>query len=331
MSFPKILTGIAFIIFGGIAVVAVIKKNVYSQRIDSSTPQEKHPIEISLKNEPSLLQNTFEKQENAITENLQSITREISEDNEIDEIADHVDRIQEFFNKQGLRLPIVQTITYKSHVSWLKDRPAWIADYASHYKTSRHFIARSLNEKIDYEKQDVSDGDKFNVFREDKDFEFYLVVNLDLCKMRFYYIDKTTGERVLLKTYLVGVGRSDENKESKFLTPLGRFTLGNKIAIYKPKNFSYHQGEKTEMIRIFGTRWIPFGEVENDEISNKGLGIHGLPWLPNEKGELVEITNSLGKPQSDGCIRLATKDIEELFAIVITKPTTIEIVKGIHN
>lgn len=329
MSFPKILAGIAFIVFGVIGVIALTKKS-NTQPVDQPAIQQQS-IEISLKNEledaaPLFLQNSSH------NETVQPIILEISEESELDEEeAQDVDRIQEFFNKQGLQLPIVQTITYKSHVPWLKGRPAWIADYATHYKTSRHFIARSLNGKVDYEKQNVSDGDKFNVFREGKDFQFHLLVDLNFCKMRFYYIDNDTGERVLLKTYLVGVGRPDENKESKFLTPLGKFTLGNKIAIYKPKTFSYHQGEKTEMIRIFGTRWIPFGETIESEISHKGLGIHGLPWHPNEKGELAEDTSSLGKHQSDGCIRLATKDIEELFAIIITRPTTIELVSGSYT
>jgi len=34
---------------------------------------------------------------------------------------------------------------------------------------------------------------------------------------------------------------------------------------------------------------------------------------------------------SDGCIRLATPDMEELFAVIVTKPTVIEIVKDFND
>ena len=52
---------------------------------------------------------------------------------------------------------------------------------------------------------------------------------------------------------------------------------------------------------------------------------HGLP---NSQGDLADNQDSIGKYESDGCIRLATADIEELFAIIISQPTTIEIVQG---
>ena len=90
------------------------------------------------------------------------IEEEITQVN-IEDLPD-ADRIAEFFNKREPRLPIVQTITYKSRVSWQKGRPAWVSDYSSHYKTSRHFIARSLNGGREYEKQEVKNGDRFNVF-----------------------------------------------------------------------------------------------------------------------------------------------------------------------
>lgn len=82
------------------------------------------------------------------------------------------------------------------------------------------------------------------------------------------------------------------------------------------------------MITVFGTRWIPFEkEVGICSAPAKGFGLHGTPWTVGSKGEHVDQINSIAKYESDGCIRLATPDMEELFAIIITKPTTIEIVK----
>ena len=97
---------------------------------------------------------------------------------------------------------------------WLKGRPAWIADYAAYYNTSRHFIARSLNGKPDYFSQKVSQGSSFNVFRKDKNIQFFLLVDVSRCKMGFYYIDLDTNESILLKTYRVGLGRLDTSKAS---------------------------------------------------------------------------------------------------------------------
>jgi len=247
---------------------------------------------------------------------------------EIKDDFPEVDRIYQLFATEGGRLPIVETITYSSTVPWLKGRPAWIADYASFYSTSRHFIARSLNGKPDYFSQNVFPGSRFNVFRNDKHFTFYILVDVKRCKMGFYYVDLDTNERVLLKTYRVGLGRLDAQKPSGSLTPLGKFTLGNKIAVYNPGVMGYFHEKQTEMVTVFGTRWIPFEtEIGQGISSPKGYGIQGAPWK-KEGGEEVK---SVGGYESDGCIRLLQKDMEELFAIVVTKPTIVEIVRDFRE
>jgi lipoprotein-anchoring transpeptidase ErfK/SrfK len=84
------------------------------------------------------------------------------------------------------------------------------------------------------------------------------------------------------------------------------------------------------MIEVFGTRWLPFEqELENCTDSAKGYGIHGVPCkFDAEKNLLIEEENSVGCYNSDGCLRLRMHDIEEIFSIVVTKPTIIEIVKS---
>jgi hypothetical protein len=245
----------------------------------------------------------------------------------------NIDRVFQLFTTGSSKLPIVETLDYSSSVSWLKGRPAWIADYATHYNTSRHFIARSLNGKTDYFSQKVSEGSKFNVFRKDKNINFYLLVDVTRCKMGFYYFDIDTNERVLLKTYRVGLGRVDTTQPSGTLTPLGRYSLGNRVAIYKPDMAGFYQDQKVEMIRIFGTRWIPL-EKEMDRVAPfaRGYGLQGAPWIMDSaSGQLVENRNAIGAYDSDGCIRLNSEDIEELFSIVLTKPTFIEIIKDFHE
>ncbi|CCB90917.1 putative uncharacterized protein [Waddlia chondrophila 2032/99] len=321
MSFPKLLAIITVLLFGSIAIAAIFKKKEIS---DPLAETEIVLAPVSIEEDP--LVTDAVKEEKSLELLAAASTEETAQE------VPEADRIDEFFNTRGQKFPIVETITYKKKVPWLKGRAAWIADYASHYKTSRHFIARSLNGKPLYDKQDVVDGDRFNVFKEDKNLSFYLLVDLQRSKMWFYYLDEESNDRVLVKTYQVGLGRLEKDYESGSLTPLGKYSLGEKIAVYRPKTMGFHQGDKVEMVRIFGTRWIPFEEeLDRCTAPAKGFGIHGLPLMPNAKGELVENSDTLGKYESDGCIRLATKDMEELFSVIITKPAVIEIVKNFHD
>lgn len=321
MSFPKLLAIITVLLFGSIAIAAIFKKKEIS---DPLAETEIVLAPVSIEEDP--LVTDAVKEEKSLELLAAASTEETAQE------VPEADRIDEFFNTRGQKFPIVETITYKKKVPWLKGRAAWIADYASHYKTSRHFIARSLNGKPLYDKQDVVDGDRFNVFKEDKNLSFYLLVDLQRSKMWFYYLDEESNDRVLVKTYQVGLGRLEKDCESGSLTPLGKYSLGEKIAVYRPKTMGFHQGDKVEMVRIFGTRWIPFEEeLDRCTAPAKGFGIHGLPLMPNAKGELVENSDTLGKYESDGCIRLATKDMEELFSVIITKPAVIEIVKNFHD
>lgn len=312
MSLPKLLLTLSFLLFVAIFAASYIKGDKKKQEVQQpKTFVESVPLDLSVPEEP-------EEEPPAPPENIHDLKQEEGVIPHAETRSD-VDRIAEFFNKKEPRLPIVETIVYKSHVPWLKGKSAWVADYATHYRTSRHFIARSLNGKPDYDKQDVKDGDRFNILRPEKKIEFYLLAQLSTGRLWFYYVDGDTQEKVLLKSYPICVGRPDPESASGSLTPVGKYRLGDKIAIYRPKVRGMYQGQKIEMVSVFGTRWIPF-------VEEKGLGLHGLPLQPNAQGTLEEDVASLGTWSSDGCIRLATKDIEELFAIIITRPTTIELV-----
>ncbi|MEK7339195.1 MAG: L,D-transpeptidase, partial [Verrucomicrobiota bacterium] len=146
-----------------------------------------------------------------------------------------IDRIYQLFSKNpASQFPIVETISYSSSVSWLAGRPAWLNDYADYYQTSSSFILRSLGAKGEYSSQRrIVEGNRFNVFRRDKKVEFYLLVDISRCKMGFYYFDVGTNERVLLKTYSIGLGRLDTSKPSGSLTPLGKYLLGKRVATYQ--------------------------------------------------------------------------------------------------
>jgi hypothetical protein len=319
MSIGKILSITAFILFSVIMLIAYLKDSGEAP----PSPSHFRPIEIELEEEKSPPKEVI--RELPVKEVSFEAPVKLPAAPKAKELPEG-DRLEELFSTTGSKLPFVETIIYKSRVPWQKGRPAWLSDYASHFGTSRHFIARSLNGKADYFKQDVAEGDRFNVLSQDLGLEFHLVVDIGRCKLWLFAL--TEKGKTLLKTFPVSLGRKDSAKESGILTPLGKYLLGDKVAIYKPTVMGHYKGQKTEMIRIFGTRWIPFGkEIRDTTAPSKGFGIHGVPWSKNKKGEWEQDETSLGKYESDGCIRLSSDDMETIFAIIISHPAYIELVR----
>jgi hypothetical protein len=334
MSFPKLLMILVIALFGLIGVLAWMKQGKDKSVAKDVRIERTQEIEIQAvtqKEVPAFREMNTQDSDPQRRQSIpqQVLERPMTEHPIVDQAGEpDVDRIDELFNLGIPQLPIVETITYRSKVSWLQDRQAWIADYASYYGTSRHFIARSLNKKPDYLTQKVQEGDRFNVFRRGKDIRFYLLLDISRCKMWFYSLDGN--DRVLLKTYKVGLGRLDNRSLSGCLTPVGKYTLGSKVAIFTPGTINTYNGQPTEMIRVFGTRWIPFDkEMGSCSAPAKGYGIHGVPWNANSSGVPMENRGCISKYDSDGCVRLTTEDMEEIFSIIITKPVTIEIVKDV--
>jgi hypothetical protein len=242
------------------------------------------------------------------------------------------DRLYGLFNTYEPKLPFVKTVTYTARAPFAKGRSAWLSDYATHFKTSKHFIACSLNRAPHYELQRVREGDIFNVLDADLDIRFHLVVDLSRSHMWLYFVDLEKDEHLLLKNFPVSLGRLESHAASRSLTPLGTYTLGERIGIYKPGKIGHYNGGVHEMIRTFGTRWIPFEkEVVHCTAPARGFGIHGCPWREGEEGSLVEDRSVLGTYQTDGCIQLVQEDMEKLFSIIITRPTTIEITTDIKT
>jgi hypothetical protein len=244
-----------------------------------------------------------------------------------DQIHPNVDKVSDFFETWNNPLPILKTVTYKTHTDWLPNRYCWLCNYATHYKTSLHFIRRCLNTEKEFFTDNCNVGDVFNVFDPKSNVEFNLVVDLSRCKMLFLYTDHTSTTTDLLKVYDVSLGALDPKSKSQTLTPLGTYKLGCTVAIYEPGQFGYYKAtsQEEELVTVFGKRWLPFGEeIRNCTKQAKGLGIHGLPYTRD--GDLVkEEGTSIGKYNSLGCVRMRNDEIDDLYAIVITRPTFIEI------
>jgi len=101
------------------------------------------------------------------------------------------------------------------------------------------------------------------------------------------------------KVYSVAIGKATTP------SPTGTFTIVNRVT----NPTYYHKGQVVEPgpENPVGTRWIG--------LNQKGYGIHG-----------TNAPRSIGKAASHGCIRMAQKDLEELFEIV--KPGDVVEIRG---
>ncbi len=233
------------------------------------------------------------------------------------ELPEEVDRMNELFKSRSSSLPFIESLAYAARVDWLSGRPAYLGDYSAHYQTSKHFISRSIRGAGNYLSDVVSKGQKFNVYRKDYPIEFHLIVDLSRLKLWLYCHDKVLAATTLLKTYRICAGKLDGSRPSGSLTPTGHYAIGKELAVYQPGDRGSFKNDACEMITIYGKRWIPFG---------KGLGLHGVPW--KRTGEaLQEQSACIGHYETEGSIRLLTEDIEEIYAVIASKPASLQIVK----
>ena len=93
----------------------------------------------------------------------------------------------------------------------------------------------------------------------------------------------------IIKVYAVAVGASESP------SPEGEFKIVNRLT----SPTYYHPGKVIGpgADNPLGTRWMG--------LNRKGFGIHG-----------TNIPSSIGKAASHGCVRMAKKDLEELFELV---------------
>lgn len=128
-------------------------------------------------------------------------------------------------------------------------------------------------------------------------------VKVSKSRCRLYVYD----DGRLFKFYTVSIGRQDR-------TPAGTFELGSKVRnpdwYNKGRKYEYGSPEN-----ILGTRWMALNPTGSTSQDLKGYGIHGT----NDPA-------SVGKPASNGCVRMRNEDVDELFAITPMK-TPVEVVE----
>lgn len=126
----------------------------------------------------------------------------------------------------------------------------------------------------------------FNILVDKSDFTLTVLLNNDY-----------------IKQYKVGTGKDDK-------TPLGDFEIAEKMKepTWYADDGIYEFGHPKN---VLGTRWIGF----KDKPGIYGYGIHG-----------TAAPDSIGKMESNGCIRLKNEDVEELYSFV-TENTKVVIQK----
>jgi hypothetical protein len=333
MSLPKLFLTVSVALFVIIGTLALIKRSGSEKNPSPPSPPMKEDVDLSL-----LTPRAKTQQVQAASQQTELPSPSLASVQPIDErpvVIEHdaePEGLSMLFSK-GSGCPIVETIAYKSHVSWKHHRPAWLIDYANYYKTPLDFIYRSLNGSANGGSSPVSEGMQFNVFRKNLDFRFHIVVSLSSCRIRLYYVIPQERRVVFLKSYQVCVGRKDSSRSSGHLTPVGMYELGSRVAVFRPRMMGMYKGKQVELMQVFGSHWIPFEkEIEGCSEPAKGYGIHGTPMgRPSQESELEEDNSSIGHCESDGCIRLAGKDMRELFSVISTRQTFVEIVQSFQQ
>ena len=128
------------------------------------------------------------------------------------------------------------------------------------------------------------------------------------------YLHRKGLEEVFVKRVPVGLGKEG-------LTPLGSWRIGSKLVHpkYYPAPNSPNGSQPIPYGRpgyAFGSKglWISLQGTDDKTRSQTGYGLHS-----------TDKPNSVGKNASEGCIRLADKDIDLIFALLYEKWSTVVI------
>jgi len=169
---------------------------------------------------------------------------------------------------------------------------------AMKHNTSVEAIQRSNNMKLS--NFNVQLGKTYNIYTA----KWEIVISKS--RRKLYLFD---GKK-LFKAYNIGIGKQDRTPTGSFKTGLKKknpdwYSPKGKIPFGNPKN-------------VLGTRWISLNPAGKVSRQVSGLGIHG-----------TKAPNSIGRAESNGCLRLINKDVEELFSILPNerKPVPVTIIK----
>lgn len=154
MSFPKIIIISAVVIFGLVGAIGLWKKISFPKKVSLATEVKNEAKgempkaqEAKIEKRPHVIVSPVQQQQVQAAESPKQQQKPLGPNVPImiKEDFPNIDRIFQLFTSGPMKLPIVETVTYSTNVPWLKGRPAWVADYANYYNTSRHFRASLLD------------------------------------------------------------------------------------------------------------------------------------------------------------------------------------------
>jgi lipoprotein-anchoring transpeptidase ErfK/SrfK len=128
---------------------------------------------------------------------------------------------------------------------------------------------------------------------------FHVKIDKSDCRLDLYLQD------LYVRSYRVAVGAPDK------ITPEGVWKVAEKLP-----NPTYHPPPTAEVHEIIaaddprnplGEHWIGLEGVEGDTVGRTGFGIHGT----------IE-PDSIGKPVSDGCIRMQNEDVAFIYGVLVS-------------
>lgn len=151
-------------------------------------------------------------------------------------------------------------------------------------KTTVQHIQRS--NRIPFDTEKIFVGQSLRYFAGTWSIEAY--------KSEFILIIKFNGQ--FFKYYRIGIGKEDR-------TPVAQFTI-----VGKTLEPNWEKGDGTivefgDPTNPLGTRWLKLKSEARPDLT--GYGIHGT----------ID-PSSIGKPSSQGCLRLKNSDVEELYEII---------------
>lgn len=139
---------------------------------------------------------------------------------------------------------------------------------------------------------------------------FHAVVDKSDYRMDLYLDDPDTGERLYINSVPVGLGKDDG-------TPLGRFIVQPRSKVINPEWADPRTGRvwaADDPKNPIGEFWVGLEGAGPETADLRGYGIHGT----------ID-PDSIGDDQSMGCVRLADKDIELVYKLLVEGESTVVI------
>ncbi len=190
--------------------------------------------------------------------------------------VDIIKKVQKNLEDLNIRI-LFSPLDTKYDIIYEVQKGDTLVEIAKKYNTTVDLIKKSNN----LENNAIFPGMKLKIIN--SEFSILVIKSQNILTL------KLSGE--ILKSYKISTGKGGYNS-----TPIGTFYITTKL----PDPVWYKNGKKflpQDPENVLGSRWMG--------LSKKGYGIHGTTE-----------PDSIGKPITEGCVRMYNSDVEELYSLV---------------